>query len=132
MFFNGKDTIKTTVWWFNKHYPNFAPGKLTIIDWFAEFKHGRMNTDDALLPGCLKEVVTLKNIVQVYKIILANCQVKLHKIADTLNISEEYVGFIFHVRLFMRKPSPKWVPHLQTMHQKRVFSHFLKFFLTFF
>ncbi len=68
-----------------KRYPNSAPGKSTIAYWFAEFKRGCINTDDALHSGRPKEAVTLENIVKVHKIVLAILKVKLLEIADTLN-----------------------------------------------
>jgi len=36
----GKNTVQTKAW-LDKCYPDSAPGKSTIIDWFAEFKRGR-------------------------------------------------------------------------------------------
>lgn len=45
-FLMGKNTIEAKQW-LDKHYGDSAPGKSTIIDWYAEFKRGRTNTDDA-------------------------------------------------------------------------------------
>ena len=33
--------------WLDKFYRDAAPGKSTILDWYAEFKRGRKNIDDA-------------------------------------------------------------------------------------
>ena len=35
----------------DRPYGDSAPGKSTIIDWYAEFKRGRTNTDDAERSG---------------------------------------------------------------------------------
>ena len=35
--------------WLDKRCGDFAPGKSTIIDWYAEFKRGRANTLNALV-----------------------------------------------------------------------------------
>ena len=44
-FLMGKNTVKA-VQWLDKRYGDSAPGKLTIIDWYAEFKRGRTNTNN--------------------------------------------------------------------------------------
>ena len=41
-----KNTVEAKQW-FDKRYEDSAPGKSKIIDWYAEFKCGRTNTDDA-------------------------------------------------------------------------------------
>ena len=41
----GKNTVEAKQW-LNKRYGGSEPGKSTIIDWYAEFKRGRTNTDD--------------------------------------------------------------------------------------
>ncbi|KOX79637.1 hypothetical protein WN51_02903, partial [Melipona quadrifasciata] len=46
-FFDGEEAKQ----WLDKRYGDFAPGKSTIIDWYAEFKRGRTNTDDAERSG---------------------------------------------------------------------------------
>ena len=45
-FLRGKNTVEAKQW-LEKLYGDSAPGKSTIIDWYAEFKRGRTNTDDA-------------------------------------------------------------------------------------
>ena len=42
----GKNTVEAKQW-LNKRYGDSSPGKSTIIDWYAEFKRGHSNTDDA-------------------------------------------------------------------------------------
>ena len=42
----GKNNVETKQWP-DKRYGDSAPGKSTITDWYAEFKRGRTNTDDA-------------------------------------------------------------------------------------
>ena len=43
-FLVGKNTVRAKQW-LDKRYGDSAPGKSTIIDWYAEFKRGRTNTD---------------------------------------------------------------------------------------
>ncbi|XP_071043031.1 protein GVQW3-like [Parasteatoda tepidariorum] len=84
----GKNTVETKAW-LDKCYPGSSPGKSTIIDWFADFKHGHTNVEDAQSSGRPKVVVNPENIIEVLKIVIENSKVKLHDIADTLNISKE-------------------------------------------
>ncbi|XP_071044298.1 protein GVQW3-like [Parasteatoda tepidariorum] len=114
----GKNTVETKAW-LDKCYPGSSAGKSTIIDWFADFKRGRTNVEDAPRSGRPKDVVNPENIIKVHKIVIENRKVKLHDIADTLNISKERVGFILHEHLFMRKLFSKWVPRVLTVDQKQ-------------
>ena len=61
-----------------------APGKSTIIDWYAKFKRGPTNTDDAERSGHPKSAVVPQNITKVHKIVLGDRKFKLRKIANTL------------------------------------------------
>ena len=53
-FLMGKNTVEVQL---DKRYGDFAPGKLTIIDWYAKFKRNRTNTDDAKHSGRPKSAV---------------------------------------------------------------------------
>lgn len=57
----GKNTVEAKQW-FDKRYGDSAPGKSTIIDWYAEFKCGRTN-DDAERFGRPKSAVVPENII---------------------------------------------------------------------
>ncbi|XP_035725545.1 protein GVQW3-like [Vespa mandarinia] len=114
----GKNTVKAKQW-FAKHYRDSASGKSTIIDWYAEFKRDRTNTDDAECSGRPKSEVVPENIKKVHKIVLKDCKVKLHEIADTLKISESSAFTILHENLSMHKLLSKWVPSLVTPDQKK-------------
>ena len=87
--------------WPDKSYGDSAPGKSTIIDWYAEFKRGRTNTDDAKRSGRPKSAVVPENITK-------------REIADTLKISEGSFFTILHESLGMRKLFSKWVSRLLT------------------
>lgn len=69
-------------------------------EWFADFKRGRTNGDDAERSSRPIKVITSGNIREVHEIILANRQVKLNEIADTLRLSEESVYFRAFAVLF--------------------------------
>ena len=118
-FLMGKNTTFEAKQWLDKHYGDSAPGKSTIIDWYAEFKRGRTHTDDAERRGRQKSSVLLENTTKVHKIVLGDRKLKLRKIADTLKISEGSVFTILHEYLGMRKLSSKWVPRLLILDQKK-------------
>ena len=58
--------------WLQKCYPDFAPSKRTICYWFAEFEHGRTDTDDGERSGRPIEVVTPENIKKVHKLVISD------------------------------------------------------------
>ena len=66
-----------------------------IEEWFADFKRGRTNTDDAEHSGRPNSAVVRENIKKVYKMVLVHCKLKLREIADTLKISEGSVYSAF-------------------------------------
>ena len=66
-FLIGKNTFEAKQW-LDKHYGDSASGKLTIINWYADFKRGRTNTDDA---------------EKVRKIVLGDRKLNFCEIADT-------------------------------------------------
>ena len=90
-----------------------------IETWYANFKRGRTNTDDDERSGRLNSAVILENIKEVHKMVLADRNLKLYEIADTLNISEGSVFTILHDHLSMRKLCSKWVPRMLTVDQKQ-------------
>ena len=57
--------------------------------WFADFKRGCTNTDDAERSDCPNSAVVPENIKEVHKMVLADRKLKLRDIADTLEISED-------------------------------------------
>jgi len=42
----GKNTVSAKTW-LDKCYPDSAPSKATVERWFADFKRGRTDTNDA-------------------------------------------------------------------------------------
>ncbi|KOX77735.1 hypothetical protein WN51_10524 [Melipona quadrifasciata] len=106
-----KNTVEAKQW-LDESYGDSAPGKSTIIDWYAKFKRGRANTDDAERSGRPKSA-------KVHEIVSKDRKVKLREIADTLKISEDSVFTILHENLSMRKLLSKWVPRLLTPDQKQ-------------
>jgi len=58
-------------------------------------------------------------IEQVHDILLDERWMKVRKIAETMGISKERVGYILHEELDMKKLCAKWVPSLLPADQKR-------------
>jgi len=64
-------------------------------------------------------VTTLEIIDQINKLILEDRLISAKSIAEQLGISREWVGFIIHGDLDMRKLSMTWVPKCFNIDQKR-------------
>ncbi|GFS91738.1 HTH_48 domain-containing protein [Nephila pilipes] len=60
-FLMGKNTVQAKQW-IEKCYPDSCPSKAAICRWFAEFKRGRTDTNDAERSGRPVEAVTPENI----------------------------------------------------------------------
>ena len=71
-FLMGKNTVKVEQC-LDKRYRDSEPRKSTIIDWYAKFKRGRTNIDDAERSGRPKSAVVPENITKVHKIVLGDC-----------------------------------------------------------
>ncbi|KAF7265149.1 hypothetical protein GWI33_021408 [Rhynchophorus ferrugineus] len=107
-FLKRKNTVeaKTSL---DAKFPDTAPEKSTIKDWYAKFRRGEMSTEDGERSGRPKVVVTDENINKIRKMILIYRKLKLNEIANTLKISTEDVHHIFQEYLGMRKLCAKWV-----------------------
>ena len=75
-FLMEKNTVEVKQW-LDKRYGDSAPGKSTIIDWYAEFKRGRTDTDDAECSGRPKSAGVPEDITKVHKIVVVYCKLKL-------------------------------------------------------
>lgn len=116
-FLMGKNTVEAQQWLI-KCYAGSAPSKATICRWYADFKRGRMDTNDGERSGRPNEAVTQQNINQVLKIVMEDRKVKVREIAEIVKISAGSVFTILHKNLAMKKLFSKWVPRLLTTDQK--------------
>ena len=117
-FLMGKNTVQAKQW-LDKCYSDSAPSTTTVKRWYADFKRGRTDTNDAERSGRPNSAVVPENIKKVHKIVLADRKLKLREIAEELKISEGSVFTILHEHLSMRKLCSKWVPRLLTVDQKQ-------------
>ncbi|KAF7277218.1 hypothetical protein GWI33_009163 [Rhynchophorus ferrugineus] len=60
-FLEGKNTGEPKTWLYAE-FPDTAPGKSTIKDWYAKFRRGEMSTEDGERSGRPKKIVTDENI----------------------------------------------------------------------
>ena len=104
--------------WLEKSYGDSAPSKTTICLWYAKFKRGRTDTEDAERSGRPNEVVTPGTIKKVHQIVFENRKLKLREITATLKMSYGSLYAILHEHLSMRKLLSKWVPRFLTLEQK--------------
>ncbi|KAF7278717.1 hypothetical protein GWI33_008093 [Rhynchophorus ferrugineus] len=108
-FLIGKNTVQAKQW-LEKYYRDLVPSETTIKRWFADFKRGRRDTDDAERNGRPNEVVAPENIEKIRKIVLNDRKAR---------ISKERVDFILYELLTLTKLCSKWVPRLFTVDQKQ-------------
>ena len=67
----------------DKCYLDSASSRQMVEMWFAYFKRGRTNTDDAERSGRPNSTVVSEKIKMVYKMVLADHKLKLREMADT-------------------------------------------------
>jgi hypothetical protein len=89
------------------------------LHWVARFKTGHFRTEDEDREGRPLAVTVPENVNTVHSMILADRRISATKIAQTLEISLQHVGFIVHDMLEMIKLSVKWMPKYLTADQKR-------------
>ncbi|KAF7279429.1 hypothetical protein GWI33_007247 [Rhynchophorus ferrugineus] len=117
-FFKGKHTVEEKIW-LDSGFPDIAPGKSTIKDWYANFRRGEVSTKIGECSGRPKGVVIDENFKKIHKIILNDRKSKLNEIADTLKISTEPVHHIINEYFGMRKLCGKWVQRELIFDQKQ-------------
>ena len=98
----GKNTVQAKQW-LDKCYSDSALSETMIKRWYADFKCGCTDTNDAEHPGCTNSAVFLENTKKLHKLFLADRKLKLCEIAEEVKISECNVFTILHEHLSMRK-----------------------------
>ena len=83
----GKNTVQAKQW-LDKCYLDSVPLETTVKRWYADFKRGCTDTNDAECSGHPNSPVILENTKKLHKLILADCKLKLREIAEELKISE--------------------------------------------
>jgi len=83
---------------FIKVYEDSSPSSSTIKKWAAEFKRGRTSLEDDPCEGRPKSAKTPEITEQVHHMVLDDRRMKVCKIAETIGISKEYVGYMYFAR----------------------------------
>jgi transposase len=86
------------------------PSYSTVKNWVARFRRGHLSTEDEERSGRPTRVTIPENVDAIHSMILDDRRISTKKIAETLAISKERVGYIIHEILEMRKLSAEWVP----------------------
>ena len=118
MLSDGKNIVQAKQW-LDKYYSDSASSETTVKRWYADFKRGRTDKNNAECSGRPNSAVVLENTKKLNKFILVDCKLKLREIAEELKISEGSVFTILHEYLSMRNLCSKWVPHFLTVDQKQ-------------
>ena len=66
MLSDGKNTVQAKQW-FDKCYSDSVTSETMVKSWYADFKHGRIDTNDAEHSGHPNLVVVLENIRKLHK-----------------------------------------------------------------
>jgi hypothetical protein len=85
-----------------------CPTYCTVKRWVAGFRTGHLSTEDEERSGRPTQVTVPENVDAIHSMILGDCRISSsNKIAETLAISRERVGYNIHEILDMRKLSTK-------------------------
>ena len=103
MLFDGEKTVQAKQW-LNKCYLDSALSETTVKRWYADFKRGRTDTNDAACSGRPNLAVVPENIKTLHKLFFGRFyKLKLCEIAkEVLKISEGSVFTILyeHFKVF--------------------------------
>ena len=105
--------------WLHKCYSDSDPSETTVKRCYADFKCSCTDRNDAEHSGHPNLAVVLENTKKLYKLVLADLELKLCEIVEDLKVSEGSVFTILHDHLSMRKLCSKWVLYLLTVDQKQ-------------
>jgi hypothetical protein len=84
----------------------------TIKNRFNKFQHGRTSVFDEPPLGAPKTATTEENIEKIHDLVLVDRRLKVHKIAETVDISKDCMGYILQDILGIKKVSARWLPRL--------------------
>ena len=118
-YFLRKKTTKEAKLKLDKYYGDSAPSYSTVKNWFADFKRGRISTDDAERSGRPIEVIVPENIQRIHEEIMNDRKIKIRELSNLAKISVNSVWKIIHDELEMKKLVAKWVPRTLTIDQKQ-------------
>ena len=116
-FLTGKNTVQVKQW-LHMCYSDSTPLETTVKRWYADFKRGHTDTNDAECSGRPNSGVVLentKNSTNLFWLIVNWSCMRYQE----LKISEGSVFTVLHEHLSMRKLCLKWVSRLLTVDQQQ-------------
>ena len=94
MLSDGEKILFKAKQWLDKCYLDSVPSESTVKRWYADYKCGHTDTNDAECSGSSKfGSYPRKQQNNLYKLVLADHKLKLYEIVEELNISK---GSVFH------------------------------------
>ncbi|KAF7276887.1 hypothetical protein GWI33_009684 [Rhynchophorus ferrugineus] len=102
-FLKGKNTVEAKTW-LDAEFPDPAPGKSTIKDWYAKFRSGEMSTEKALLDRLKDEIAEQRPYLKKKKVLLHQDNAPCHKSLKTMAK--------IHELCFELLPHPPYSPDL--------------------
>jgi histone-lysine N-methyltransferase SETMAR len=110
-------------------FPDSAPSRATILNWFSEFKRGRATLEDGPRPGRPCDAVTVENVNRVRDLVNQDRRITYCQLQEAMHLSSSTINSILHEKLGLRKLAARWVPHLLTLEQKERRLDFCRFML---
>ena len=86
----GNNTVQAKQW-IDKCYLDSAPSETTIKRWYADFKRGRTDTNNAECLGHPNSVVVPENTKNIHKLDLTDRKLKLREIARFEDIRRQCI-----------------------------------------
>lgn len=95
-----------------------SPSYATVKKWAAEFKRGRVSTEDDPRSGRPKTSTTDEQVAAIHRMVLDDRRQTVQQIAKSIGISSGSVHAVLTDILGMSKLSARWVPRMLTPDQK--------------
>jgi hypothetical protein len=81
------------------------PSHSTFKNWVARFRIRNLSTEDDERSGRLTQVTVPENMDAIHSMILDDRRISVKKLAETLAISRERVGYIIHEKVLSQMDS---------------------------
>ena len=72
----------------------YAPSFATKMYWVAEFKRDGTSCQEEYCSGRLNEVTMTEIVKKIHKIVLDDCRLKVHELADMVEISKSAINSV--------------------------------------
>ena len=93
-------------------FPDQAPSRTTVFDWYAEFRRGRRSLEDEDRSGRPPSATNDEQVSAVEAMVKEDARVTVAQIGREVGISSGSIITILHEKLRCRKVCARWVPHI--------------------